>query len=364
MSPKTYPYSPDYAVPPGETLLEVLEERGLTQADLARRAGLSLKHVNLMTQGKVPISTEVALRLERVTGVAAGVWINLENQYREALARLAEGASLASAVDFLDRFPIAGMVARGLLTKRAAKVDRLRELLDLLGVANPRAWEKTWATAAASFRVSRAYTPDPGSLAVWLRLGELEAAEVECRPWNRRAFVSSLPALRSLTCERGPTWYSRLVQTCAQAGVAVVVIPELPGTRSYGATRWLATDKALIQLSLRYRWSDIFWFSFFHEVKHVLDEARRSVIVDGPPNSEQPEAEHEADRFAADHLIPPEHQTGLASLTALADVEDFAQMLGIHPGIVVGRLHHDYPDLWPHSKGNALRKKLTLQPQD
>ncbi|MFH1329318.1 MAG: HigA family addiction module antitoxin [Actinomycetota bacterium] len=365
MSPKTYPYSPDYAVPPGETLLEVLEDRGLTQAELARRAGLSLKHVNLVAQGRVPISTEVALRLERVTGVPAAMWMNLETRYRERLARLEERSALTADLDFLDQLPIAGMVAKGLLTKRAAPVDRLREVLDLFGVANRRAWEKTWAALAASFRVSPAYTPDPGALAVWLRLGELQAADIQCRPWDRKAFLSSLPAIRGLTREQDPsTWYPELVAICARAGVAVVVVEELPGTRTHGATRWLRSDKALIQLSLRHRWADIFWFSFFHEVKHLLDEAKRSVILDGPPGGEQPGAEHEADRFAAERLIPSEHQARLASLTTLADVQDFADILGIHPGIVVGRLQHDDPDLWPHSKGNRLRQRLALQKQD
>lgn len=362
MSPRTYPYAPDFAVPPGETLLEVLQERGLSQADLARRAGLSLKHVNLVAQGKVPISTEVALRLERVTGVAAAVWTNLENQYQEAHARLAERAALAADVDFLERFPIAGMVAKGLLTRRAAPVDRLRELLGLLGVASPEAWDATWAATAASLRASRAHTPDTGALAVWLRLGELQAAGIPCRPWSRKAFQSSLSAMRALTCGEDPTeWFPELVAMCASAGVALVVVEELPGTRTHGATRWLASDKALIQLSLRYRWSDIFWFSFFHEAKHVLDQAKRSVILKGPSADERLD-EEAADRFAADLLVPRQHEDRLASLTTLAEVEGFAATLGIHPGIVVGRLQHD--DLWPHTKGNQLRQRLALQPQD
>jgi HTH-type transcriptional regulator/antitoxin HigA len=72
---KLYPLGDtDYAVPPGETLRELLEEQGLSQRDLARRAGLSPKHVNKLLQGLVPLSADVAVRLERVTGTPARLW--------------------------------------------------------------------------------------------------------------------------------------------------------------------------------------------------------------------------------------------------------------------------------------------------
>ena len=72
----------DYAVPPGETLRELLDKQGLTQRDLARRADLSPKHVNRLMQGLVPLSADVAQRLERVTGTPARIWNSLEAEYQ------------------------------------------------------------------------------------------------------------------------------------------------------------------------------------------------------------------------------------------------------------------------------------------
>ena len=57
----------DYAIPPGETLRELLDEQGMTQRELARRADLSPKHVNQLLHGLVPLSADVATRLERVS---------------------------------------------------------------------------------------------------------------------------------------------------------------------------------------------------------------------------------------------------------------------------------------------------------
>jgi HTH-type transcriptional regulator / antitoxin HigA len=65
--------------------------------------------------------------------------------------------------------------------------------------------------------------------------------------------------------------------------------------------------------------------------------------------------EHEADRFAARTLIPPQYDRRLSHLT-LAEVPAFADRLGVAPAIVVGRLQHD--GLLPFSHGNKLRRRF------
>lgn len=77
-------YTPDSVSLPGETLREVLDERQMTQADLAERMGLPKKTVNEIVQGKAAITPEAALQLERVLGVPADFWNNLEQNYQES----------------------------------------------------------------------------------------------------------------------------------------------------------------------------------------------------------------------------------------------------------------------------------------
>ena len=87
-------FAPDYAVPPGETLLETIEALGMTQADLAVRAGRPLKTINEIVRGKAAITPDTALQLERVLGVSATFWLNRASRYRETLARRAEQQAL------------------------------------------------------------------------------------------------------------------------------------------------------------------------------------------------------------------------------------------------------------------------------
>ncbi len=84
----TYPYSPDYATPPGWTIEETLEELSMSHTELARRTGLSTKHIDQIVRDKVPITTDVAQRLERATGVPDRLWNNLESRYWEHRAGL------------------------------------------------------------------------------------------------------------------------------------------------------------------------------------------------------------------------------------------------------------------------------------
>jgi HTH-type transcriptional regulator/antitoxin HigA len=80
-------YRPDTVSPPGETLAEMLEERGVSQAQAAKALGLARKTVHEIIHGKAPITAETALRLERVLRVPAEFWCQREASYRLGLAR-------------------------------------------------------------------------------------------------------------------------------------------------------------------------------------------------------------------------------------------------------------------------------------
>lgn len=87
-------FKPDYFSPPGETLLEALNDRGISQAELAERAGRPKKTISEIINGKAELTPETALQLERVLGIPAHFWNNRERRYRESLARVEEGRRL------------------------------------------------------------------------------------------------------------------------------------------------------------------------------------------------------------------------------------------------------------------------------
>jgi HTH-type transcriptional regulator/antitoxin HigA len=151
-----------------------------------------------------------------------------------------------------------------------------------------------------------------------------------------------------------------LKNALANHGVALVVLPHLPRTYAHGATFWLSPEKAVVMMSIRGSWADIFWFSLFHELGHVLLHGNRMTFIeDGYTDPEQLKQEDAANQFAADVLIPPERHAQLTSLPLLTakKITACAQIMGVHPGVVVGRLQHDglIPQVTPL---NRLRTRL------
>jgi HTH-type transcriptional regulator / antitoxin HigA len=349
----------DYAVPPGETLRELLDEKGISQREFARRADLSPKHVNKLIQGLVPLSADVALRLERVTGTPARIWNRREADYRSDQERIRSDRELSGDVMWVDDFPVAELVRRDYLPAQPVdQVSRLEQLLGFFGVASVGAWEEVYSGLACAFRTTQAFEAKPEALATWLRLGELAAQDVQCVPFERRELGASLPKLRELTREPVEVFCTQMRAICAACGVAVVFVPELPGSRASGVTRWLTPTKALIQLSFRYKTDDHLWFTFFHEIGHVLRHGKTDVWIEASSSGARDPREAEADKFSRDVLIPPRDAGELPRLKSADQVHRFAERLGVAPGIVVGRLQHD--GIWSHSRGNQLKRQLSF----
>ena len=355
-------FQPDYAVPPGETLKETLATIGMTQAELAERTGRPKKTMNEIIMGKTAITSETALQLERVLGVPASFWNNLERNYQEGLARLKEESYLKKQAKWLNGFPLADMVKLGWLPKEDNPIKKLRALLNFFGVAGVNEWKALWENPQAAYRNSKAYQSNPAAVAAWLRRGEIEGQKVDCHPFHPGSFLSGLKKIRSLT-EKGPEVFEpAMKETCAKSGVAVVFIPELPGTRLYGVTRFLKPSKGLIQLSLRGKSDDHLWFTFFHEAGHILLHGKKEVYIeaqgDGHRETERVSKEKEADLFAQEMLIPKEVYKNLLKENdfSLDTILRFAEKIGIAPGIIVGRLQHE--NIISFAQGNKLKKRF------
>ncbi|MCV3211935.1 HigA family addiction module antitoxin [Plectonema radiosum NIES-515] len=339
-------YTPDYVSPPGETLQEILEEREMSQTELAERTGRPKKTINEIINAKAAITPETALQLERVLGIPATFWNNRERQYQEALARKEEEERLRLEVTWLDDIPVKAMIKYGWIQYYQDKVEQLREVLNFFAVASPEQWNGIWHSSHVYFRKSQAFESDFGDVAAWLRRGEIEAAKIPCATYDANKFREVLQHIRTLSVELPEIFQPEVVRLCAEVGVAVVFVPQLPKTRTCGATHWLNPDKALIQISLRYKTNDHLWFAFFHEAGHILLHGKRDFFLEGKDvaSVEDRDKEQEANKFAEDILVPPaEFKRFLASgkQRSKAGILEFAAQISIAPGIVVGRLQHD-----------------------
>lgn len=357
-------FSPDWVSPPGETIEDLLEEHGWTQAELAERLGFTPKHVNDLVHGRVPISASAAQRLSRVLGSTMDFWLVREAQYRAAMERRKAVEEAAASADWLGELPLAWMRKQGLVHVIRDKGRQVLEAFEFFGVASVEAWRASYESPLTAFRASDKFDRKIGAVATWLREGERQAKATVCEPFDRTKFRDTLEDLKALTSETDPsTFVPKLVERCAAAGVAVVFFPAPPGCPASGATRWLTPDKAMMVLSLRYKSNDHLWFTFFHEAGHLILHGKKVLFIEGIDGLDG-KSEDEADRFARDLLIPSADSPKLEALgrrgrVSKAEVQAFATKVGIAPGIVVGRLQKEGWLPWSHMNDLKVRYQWT-----
>jgi HTH-type transcriptional regulator / antitoxin HigA len=354
-------WQPNWAVPPGDILLEALQDRGMTQAELAQRTARPPKTINEIVKGKAAITAETAIQLERALGISARFWTGLEATYRNSIAQQEAQRDLEANTRWIERFPIADLVRHKQIERGSSKADTLRNLLSYLGLSSPVAFDRHWLSSAAAFRSSPAFMASPEAVAAWLTWGEREAAKIDVAPFDAVRFRQVLTQIRPLT-RRVPfiQIFDQVKAMCAAAGVVVLLIPELKGTHLSGAARWLG-NKAVIQLSLRHRKDDQFWFTFFHEAGHLLSGSRRRDFVDAaepPVGQESNDNEEAANQFAHDVLLPPiDYQAFVSGGDfSQAAILAFAERQQIAAGLVVAGLQAD--GLIPRSHSNNLKKTI------
>ena len=347
----------DMAISPGEVLQEEIEARGMSQKELAARLGRPPQVINEIIRAKKAVTPDTAIGLGKVLGIDPQYWINLETDYRMTLARNREKAALTDNVRWLEAYPIREMIKRGWIEAGRDKISRLTALLSFLEVAVP---EPLAYHEAVGFRITEAAQKQisAGALAVWLRKGELEAHERPTAAYDPDTFRAALADIRQMTEDPPDKFVPAMTDLCAQAGVALCLVQELPKSGANGAARWLSDRKALIQMSIRGKWADIFWFTFFHEACHLLHHrTRRRIIIDGIGDPGTAELEAEADEFARDLLIPPDAWRTFCddgSFTPQA-IKMFARFVQIAPFIVVGRLQKE--KRVPYNQLTSLKRR-------
>ena len=348
-------------VPPGEYLEEVLEELGMSKSELATRMGRPQAKLSAIFKGTKAVTPDTALQLERVTGVPAHIWTGLETDYRLAQARqreeLREEQCKAEA-PLVTLFCYNELKKLHLVPACTRAVDKVKALQEFFGVMSlndvvglPR------YQVAFRHKAKEESERSQEAVAAWLRVGEIRARAMACAPFDADRLKESLGDLRAMTRKNPDQFFEPLKKTLSDAGVALVACPHFPKTRAHGATFFLTEEKAVLMVTLRCSWADIFWFSLFHEIGHILLHGKKEVILEG---AEKNKKEDEADAFARNCLIAPERWKTFVRSGRFDNegISRFARQAGISSGIVAGRLQHE--GYLARSWGNELRARYVF----
>ena len=324
------------ATPPGATIKEQLEDRGMSQKEFASRMDMSEKHISRLINGEVQLTPDMAYRLEMVLGLPARFWNNLEAIYREKLAKVEAENALDADKELAKKFPYNEMAKHGWVPdtrdtgERAINLRKFYEVVQLSMLAN-----SNLLPSIACRRMSITEKADYALLA-WAQKAKLEARRIHTDPINLSGLEAQLDAIRGMTTNDPSVFCPKLISILARCGIALVFLPHIGGSFLHGAT-FYDKNKIVIGLTVRGKDADKFWFSLFHELGHIL--LGHLSLENGTSEAD----EEAANNFARNRLIPQEMfdcfvRAGVFTRDALLS---FAKAIAIDPGIVVGRLQKE-----------------------
>ena len=323
------------ATPPGSTIREQLEDRGMTQREFALRMDMSEKHISKLINGEVRLTPDVALRLEYVLGIPAQFWINLEAIYQDKCARVQAENEMDTDIELARQFPYSEMAKLGWVPPTRTAKEKVYNLRTYFNVAKLGALDRLTIPGIA-YRRTEVKEKSDYALAVWEQQARIIAQEREVASINLEMLRESVPCLRAMTLEDPESFCPKLIESLARCGIALVFLPHMKGSFLHGAS-FIEGKKIVMGLTVRGRDADRFWFSLFHEIAHII----LGHIGQRDGTTEADEAE--ANSFAAEVLIPASSLEAFIQRDNISEgsVREFAYSIGVHPGIVVGRLQKE-----------------------
>jgi len=281
MNSRTNEYTPNYSVLPGDHIAELLEVHGMSQKELAERAGVTPKHINTIIKGNARITPEFARSLGILFDYPAEMWLNFQSAYDISALERKKEEELEKNADFLSEFDYNDLAKAGYVPHAKRIAEKINHLLRFFKVASVDACRNKWLAESASFRMAGVRTVKRGNIAAWIRYGQIAANEMinEYPRYNKGRFIKMLDMIKELTVDSD--FQDKMIELCKNAGVILLFIKELPKTAISGATYWVHFEKTpCIQISLRFKTNDHFWFTFFHEAYHILEHHEKTMFVD------------------------------------------------------------------------------------
>ncbi len=337
-------YLPDLVFHPSVTLNEKLEEMGMSKKEFAIRTNKPEKTIIAVLKGESALTTEMAIKFENVTQIPAQFWINKQARYNEYIARKKHEQAILEASAWAKQFPYNQMSKYNWLPNARKIEDKTVNLLKYFGVASHNAWENLYMKS--DLKVA-AYTSlkllhQPHAVSAWLRRGELQAQQINAPAFDIKKLKTGIAAMRKLMVEQPANFFKQLQELCLQAGLILVFTQSLPKVPLCGSTRWL-NNTPLIQLTAHYKNNDSFWFTFFHELGHIILHGKKYISLENIKFAGADlKKEAEANQFAMEQTFTKKQELEILKSKNFSekDIINYAEKFNTHPAMIISRLQN------------------------
>ncbi len=355
-------YYPEEVLHPAITLNEKLGEMGMSRKEFALRTGKPEKTIAALMKGESSITTEMAILFENVTKIPAHFWINKQSRFNEYKARLKRKLAVEEAEEWTKGFPYAEMAKLQWVPATRKIREKTINLFAYFGISSHEAWKKLYIESELKIAAytSLKHTHDPKAISAWLRKGELQLEEFNPPDYNKKKLKDNLPKIKKIMASYPKSFFGDLSLLCHEAGLMVFYTPKLNKAPISGSTRWIR-NTPVIQLTARYKQNDRFWFTFFHEIGHILLHGKKYISLEGIDFSDaDPQKEQEANEFAEEWTFSMKEEKELLSEETLTEsvIFYYAKKFQTHPAMIIGRLQHK--NIIPFSVGRKFIEPIDL----
>ena len=301
METKMSGLSREMIIHPGETLKEVLEERNMSQQELALRTGVSAKHISTVLSEEKNISVNFAKKLEYAFGIDAEFWIGLQALYDRQLLEFDELHSISKEeISIFNRLKevFNYIVEKKFISKEKQMEQNILELRKYLNVSNLTAI--SYLVSFGAFKVHTNVKYDPYVLFAWQRICESLSEKVTTKELPREEQIKQLleicPEIKKLNRLSQDKINKKLQEYFSLCGIAFIIAPTFKGAPVQGFIKTNSDNKTIICMTLSEKRPDSFWFTLFHEIGHFINGDAKQRFIDF--ESVENEREIKADLFA------------------------------------------------------------------
>lgn len=344
MAIKQQHISPDVLlIHPGETIGEIIQDRNISQKELAIRTGFTEKHISTVINGQKNISADLAMKLEYALGIPASFWRNLQTNYDLEVVSFNEMHNISEEekniarevrkhVEIITKCPVRS-------NNGSESVYHLRQLLGVSNLASISTLN------SAYYRAQFVENTSENIMYTWQYLCEKKVENQTKTPLDLLKLKNSLEVIKNVMHEDSTKHIDLIRHILNDCGILFIVEKHDRNVPIKGLTVKTKRDQVMIAMTIKGKYVDIFWFTLFHEIAHVIygDYLKKQSHWE-----KDNKIEKRADEFAANVLINKNayEQFILAGDFTPQSINAFAKKNNVLATIVYGRLMNDKKISW------------------
>jgi HTH-type transcriptional regulator/antitoxin HigA len=333
----------EFIIHPGETLKEIIEDRGMSQRELSIRTGNSTKHISDIVNCLKPISIKFSKKLEYALGIDASFWINLQANYDKEIADFEELNHISE--DELNILKVLKdiyneLVLEGFIKDTTSKDEKVIELRKCLNISSLESIPKIITTGA--FRVSQSVKANPYVIFAWLRICELKTERLKVnKTLDVELLEGSIQKIKNLMFKEPKLFIPELERIFAECGIKFILMKHFKGAPVQGVITNNNDDTLSLIMTIRGAQADQFWFTLMHEIAHIINGDIKKKLIDYDDGESKQEVN--ADRLACSFLLDEEQYLSFINNNdfTLDSINSLAKKNKVKPFIVIGRLQKE-----------------------